>query len=145
MSGQVQDPMQGFSSFIDVRDVAKTLTWAATTRDVSDGQRYIVASFQGHGQAVADILWKDAPEIVQGFDKGNPGVGYSADYSPNGDFGWADARKIAKATGFEWIPYEQSVVDSAKSLLHLKNTKFSQRYMDMMASLQARQQATGVQ
>lgn len=136
MFGQVQGPMQEFSSFVDVRDLAKILVWAAMTTEVSDGQRFLCSSYEeGSGQAVADILWKNVPEMVEGSDKGNPGEGYNVDYTATGNFGWANGSKIAKATGFEWIAYEQCVVDSAKSLLHFKNATFSEEVMEIMASI----------
>lgn len=106
---------------IDVRDFGRILLWLGTNPKVADGNRYIASTWVGRGQAVADILWRHAPELVQGCDKGTPGKGYKKDYSALDIHPRLNASKIKKATGYEWIPYEQSVVDTAKAVVGLKD------------------------
>lgn len=66
---------------------------------------------------MADILNKHMPEL--GLVKGNPGEGYEEGYpSTSGNVAF-DGGKAVKATGQDWIPYETSIVETAKVLVPL--------------------------
>ncbi|KAH7033488.1 uncharacterized protein B0I36DRAFT_348537 [Microdochium trichocladiopsis] len=111
---------------IDVRDVARVLVWAALNPDKADGERFLCSAGAGGSQAVADILDRvsktgEVPEL-SGYvvkNKGTPGKGYGPDYSlktdePALEF---DGSKVVKATGVDYIPFEQSVLDTVKFAL----------------------------
>lgn len=115
-----------YDASIDVRDVARVLVWAALNPDKADGERFLCSGATGGAQAVADILDRaskagDVPEL-KGYEvknKGTPGVGYNPDYSMSTD-GQAlefDGGKVRKATGVDYIPFEQSVLDMVKIAL----------------------------
>ncbi|XXG99898.1 hypothetical protein Hte_006239 [Hypoxylon texense] len=111
----VPGPMLLYESSIDIRDVARVIMWSATNPKVADGERFLCASAVGGAQATADILNKHMPSL--GVAKGSPGQGYESGYpSTSGTIAF-DANKAAKSTGQDWIPYETSIIDTAKVLL----------------------------
>ncbi|KAI1424377.1 hypothetical protein F5Y12DRAFT_715325 [Xylaria sp. FL1777] len=111
---EIPGPMMFYNDTIDIRDVARMLLWSARNPEKADGQRFLCSSAVGGGQAIADILGKHMPSLnIQG---GQPGQGYSPDYKPKVDVAGFDSSKAVSATGRDWIPYEQSVVDLAQFL-----------------------------
>jgi len=118
-------PNIGTGSFVDVRDVAYVHVWAYENADKADGERYIVAQGFGPLQAAADILREayQGTEIGAKIPLGNPGQGYvgynkekgkvgSVNYEP-GKFR-VSGKKAEKETGVKYIPFKQSVLDTAK-------------------------------
>ena len=115
-----------YDASVDVRDVARVIVWAALNPDKANGERFLCSSATGGAQAVADILDRaskagDVPEL-QGYEvknKGTPGVGYNPDYSmtTNSQALEFDGRKVRKATSVDYIPFEQSVLDTVKIAL----------------------------
>jgi nucleoside-diphosphate-sugar epimerase len=111
---EIPGPMMIYGDTVDIRDVARMLLWAALNPAQSDGQRFVCSSCVGGGQAIADILRKRMPSFtIQG---GHPGQGYSPDYKPKIGVGGFDSSKAVSATGEDWIPYEDSVVNLAQFL-----------------------------
>lgn len=114
---QIPGPSLIYENTIDVRDVARVILWSVLNPPSSDGQRYLCAAATGASQAMADILNKHMPEL--GLVKGNPGEGYEEGYpSTSGNVAF-DGGKAVKATGQDWIPYETSIVETAKVLVPL--------------------------
>ncbi|KAH8586406.1 putative NAD dependent epimerase/dehydratase [Bisporella sp. PMI_857] len=109
----IPPPLGGSGAFVDVRDVARLMVFSVSHPEVADGERYIACGGVGSGQAVADILrehYKNRKIAV-----GNPGEGYEPGWRfPNGGIRF-DSSKAVKATGKEWIPFDKSVLDAAKS------------------------------
>jgi hypothetical protein len=103
-----------YGDTVDIRDVARILLWSALNPELSDGQRFICSSAVGGGQAIADILRKRMPSLK--VQRGCPGQGYSPDYKSRAGICGFDSSRVTKATGQDWIPYEESVVDMAKFL-----------------------------
>ena len=122
LNGDIQ-PLQsgGMDDTIDVRDFGRILLWLGANPKAADGGRYIASTWVGRGQAVEDIVGEKAPELVQGCEKGTPGKGYKKDYSAMEIHPRLDASKIKKASGLEWIPYEESVVDTARAVVGLRD------------------------
>ncbi|KAF2175037.1 NAD(P)-binding protein [Zopfia rhizophila CBS 207.26] len=98
-------PVNGFNFTVDVRDVAALML-------------YIASSAAGGPQAIADILRKELPETRGRIAEGNPGKGYNKEYTvPDGEIDINSEKGKALLGG--WIPYEKSVVDTAKSFVGL--------------------------
>ncbi|KAI1458480.1 NAD(P)-binding protein [Annulohypoxylon moriforme] len=114
---QIPGPSLIYENTIDVRDVARVVLWSALNPSAADGQRYLCAAATGGPQAMADILNKHMPEL--GLTEGSPGEGYEEGYpSTSGNVAF-DGRKAVEATGQEWIPYETSILDTAKVMVPL--------------------------
>ncbi|KAH9909644.1 hypothetical protein F4778DRAFT_7626 [Xylariomycetidae sp. FL2044] len=113
--GDIPAPMMLYDSSVDIRDVARLLIWSAENPEAADGQRFVCSSAAGGGQAIADILNRHLPDLEAA--EGNPGQGYAKDYSERpGTMGF-DGSYAVKATGQDWIPYETTIIDTAKFLL----------------------------
>ncbi|KAF2737933.1 NAD(P)-binding protein [Polyplosphaeria fusca] len=107
------------SSTVDVRDVARLMVYPVEHAQATDGERYIASSATQHPQAIADILRKAMPEARGRIEEGTPGVGYREDWQADGKNGYAvDNRKAGRLLG-GWIPFDESVVDTAKSFVGL--------------------------
>ncbi|KAI0533056.1 hypothetical protein GGR58DRAFT_138617 [Xylaria digitata] len=111
---EVPGPMMIYGDTVDIRDVARMLLWSALNPQKADGERFVCSSAVGGGQAIADILRKRMPSLK--VQRGRPGQGYSPDYKPGSGVGGFDFNKAILATGEDWIPYEQSVIDLAQFL-----------------------------
>lgn len=118
LSGQEFPPgPTGYGGYVDVRDVARLAVFSVEHPEIANGQRYIVGGNGnvGNPQAVADILRKAYPDRNEIIKEGTPGKGYLP--------GWKAAEggivvvsdKTVEATGQKWIPYDQTVLDTAKS------------------------------
>lgn len=89
------------------------MVWSVEHLAEADGQRYLTMAGVATPQAVADVLRKRFPELRDIIQMGNPGTGYPADFKTTR----FDSSKAVKATGQDWIGFEQSIVDSAKAFL----------------------------
>lgn len=107
-------PMAIWEDTIDVRDVARVIVWSALNPGKADGERFLCSSATGCRQAIADILTKHMPELV--IQRGVPGRGYEPGYIAGKSVPQFYANKAVRATGRSWIPYEKSVLDSARFL-----------------------------
>ncbi|KAH7085576.1 hypothetical protein BKA63DRAFT_20804 [Paraphoma chrysanthemicola] len=118
-------PMAGLPQVVDVRDVAQLLRYPIEHPDETNGERYIASASANHPQAIADVLrqeFKNDAKTLERIAVGNPGKGYSADYSRIDGQGDIDvdsskARKLLE--GGAWIPYDRSVIDTAKTFVGL--------------------------
>ncbi|KAF2794978.1 NAD(P)-binding protein [Melanomma pulvis-pyrius CBS 109.77] len=112
-------PMTGLPQTVDVRDVAALVLYPIEHPEATDGERYIASNAAGHPQAVADILRKAFPEARGRIVEGTPGAGYKKGYEADAEISTpVDGSKGKKLIG-EWIPYEKSVVDTAKQFVGL--------------------------
>lgn len=103
---------------VDVRDVARFVTFSVEHPDQTNGERYILASANGPAQSVADILREAYPDRRDTIQKGTPGEGYIL---PGYTFPKelrVDASKASKAMG-PYIPWNKTVLDTARSMEHL--------------------------
>ena len=118
-------PGPGLPHAVDVRDVAQLLRYPIEHPDETNGERYLASGSVSHPQAVADILrleMKDDAKALERIPVGKPGVGYAKDYQIMDGQGGIDvdsskARKLLQ--GGEWIPYKQSVIETAKAFVGL--------------------------
>lgn len=116
LSGQDLDAagkVTGSNGFVDLRDVARAVVFAVQHSDVADGQRYLLSASFASPQATADILRKAYPERRAIIAEGHPGAGYLPGYAFPADRAH-DASKFVKASGQAFIPFETTVVDTAK-------------------------------
>jgi nucleoside-diphosphate-sugar epimerase len=127
LSGKATEvpPYIGTGSFVDVRNVATMHIWAYEHAEKADGERYLGVQGFGPTQAVADIL-NDVyrgTKIGEKITKGKPGEGYEGFDEKTGKVEsigpLPGARRISgakavKEMGLEYIPFQQSIIDTAK-------------------------------
>ncbi|TGJ83920.1 hypothetical protein E0Z10_g4837 [Xylaria hypoxylon] len=112
-SGDIPYSNSDFWKIVSGEEVPGPMMIYGDTVD-ADGERFICSSAAGGGQAIADIVRKRMPYL--NVQAGQPGQGYSPDYRPKIGVGGFDSNKAVSATGGDWIPYEQSVIDLAQFL-----------------------------
>jgi hypothetical protein len=104
-----------------VRDVALLLSYFISHPQETDGERYIAKSANTVSQSIADVLRNAFPDARNRIVEGVKGQGYKADYQVDtetqADVDSSKAQKLLE--GGEWIGYEKSVVDTAKSFVDL--------------------------
>ena len=102
--------------YVDIRDVARLVVFGVEHPEKANNERYIAASAYVLPQGVADILRKEFPERADIIEKGTPGEGYPLDFSFPKDGIAYDGTKAVKVTGQEYIPWEQTVLDTIAKL-----------------------------
>jgi len=107
-------PKIGSGSYADVRDIADLQIWAFENPKLSADERYLGVNGPGIPQAAADILHEVYPERRHIMPRGTPGDGYMPDHSWSPDSVSVSGDKAQKAMGRSWIPFKQSVLDTAK-------------------------------
>lgn len=112
----------GIGAVVDVRDVAAQIEHIIAHPEETNGERYISSAAVSTPQSLADVLRKAFPDAKGRVVEGTPGQGYSHDYQvldkeTTPVFDGGKAKKLLK--GNEYLPYEQSVVDTAQALVHL--------------------------
>lgn len=105
-----------FHGYVDVRDVARLVVFAIDRPDKANNERFIAASSYAPAQAHADILRKAFPERAAIIDKGTPGEGYTAGTYAFPKNKVYDGTKAVRFTGQDYIPLEQSVLDTIDKL-----------------------------
>jgi nucleoside-diphosphate-sugar epimerase len=114
LSGSPIPPSLGSNSYVDNRDVGRLMVFAVEHPEKADGERFIAQGGAPSYQAVADILRKHYPN--RKIDLGTPGSGYAPGYGFAEDAPVkVDASKAVRATGVDWIGFEQSTLDAAKA------------------------------
>ncbi|KAI1390846.1 NAD(P)-binding protein [Hypoxylon trugodes] len=112
--GEIPGSSLMYEGTVDVRDTARVVVWSILNPKEADGERFLCAAATGGAQAIADIVNKHIPSL--GVAKGNPGQGYDPGYpSTSGNIAF-DGSKARAATEQDWIPFETSVLDTAKFL-----------------------------
>jgi len=99
-------PLNVPANYVDVRDVAWLFVWAVQNSEQANGERYIAYGGRGGVHQISQILREHYPErrgVIKEFPAGES----------NGNI--VDASKAIKATGQEFIKFEQSVLDAAKA------------------------------
>ena len=104
-------PATSFPVFTDVRDVAN-IHVLATTEDIAKGQSYL--SIAGHfdNSQIVEIIARHFPKQKHRLPK--------VDKVEVPEHFATDSSKVEKQLGIKWIPFEQSIVDTAKSLFALE-------------------------
>jgi len=110
--------VQGSSGYVDVRDVSRVIVFAAEHPDETDGERYLLSAHFAGAQAAADILREAYPDRRGVIQTGTPGEGYYPGYKFGGEKVF-DSSKAVKASGQDFIPFEKTVLDTAKAFEHL--------------------------
>ncbi|KAL3291141.1 hypothetical protein RB213_011844 [Colletotrichum asianum] len=105
-------PMPDWDYWVDVRDVAKLVAWAFDHGDEADGERYISKTTWAPPQATADILRPAYPTLS--IKQGRPGEGYLPGWKTPRETN-VDGSKALRVIGGDYVPYDQSVLDTAKS------------------------------
>ncbi|KAF3916295.1 Dihydroflavonol-4-reductase [Orbilia brochopaga] len=115
-------PLGEFSAYIHVFDVARLFVWAAQHPEKANGERYLAVAGRPSEQAIQDILREAYPGRRDVIKAGEKGKGYNKDFTfdPNG-YGM-DVTKAVKASGQDWIKFDQMVRDTAKAFEHLLYT-----------------------
>lgn len=128
-SGEADElpPYIGTGAFVDVRNVATMHIWAFENASKSDGERYLGVQGFGPTQAVADVLnhaYKGT-KFEEKIIKGTPGegyVGYDKETGTVPTVGFMpgarriSGQKAVKEMGLQYIPFQQSILDTAKVL-----------------------------
>jgi nucleoside-diphosphate-sugar epimerase len=107
------DVFKAYPWWVDVRDVARAVVFCVQNH--TDGERFLAVSAYGPQQAVADVLRSVRPNSR--VEKGVPGEGYAMPgyQAPENEDQILDGSKLVRVTGQDYIPYEQSVVDTANA------------------------------
>jgi nucleoside-diphosphate-sugar epimerase len=112
----------GVGDVVDVRDVAAQIEHIIAHPEQTNGERYISAASITTPQSLVDVLRKAFPDAEGRIVKGTPGQGYSPDYQildkENEQVTDGSKAKALLSSG-EYIPHEKSVIDTAKSFVHL--------------------------
>jgi len=102
--------------YVDIRDVARLVVFGVEHPEKANNERFIAASAYVQPQGVADVLRREFPERAGIIEEGTPGEGYPRDFSFPKDGIVYDGTKAVRATGQEYIPWEQTVLDTIASL-----------------------------
>jgi len=114
--GDLQAGDYALRAAVHVGDVARLFRWVVENAAAADGQRFIAANGQaGNGQAIADILREAYPERRGVIKEGEPGKGYAPGFAFTADGINFDNSKATKATGIKWIPYKETILETAKA------------------------------
>ena len=113
----------GSTPYVDVRNLATIYLWCAENTSQSDGERYLVVAGHGPKQAILDILSEEYPERRGVILKGNPNQHYNKNWKFDEGGVVFDSTKVKTAVGLDWIPYDQSIIDTARSLEPLLETE----------------------
>lgn len=106
----------GAAPYMDVRDLAKIYLFSFEQTSVADGERYLAVAGHGPKQAIFDILRQGYPERWCTIFPGEQDQGYNKDWTfSEGGVGF-DATKVKTAANIDWISYEKSIMDTARSL-----------------------------
>jgi len=103
--------------------LATIYLWCAEDTSQADGERYLVVAGHGPKQAILDILNEEYPERRSVILKGEPNQRYNKDWTFDEGGVTLDSTKAKNAVGLDWIPYDQSIIDTAKSLELLLEAK----------------------
>ncbi|KAF4978874.1 hypothetical protein FZEAL_4815 [Fusarium zealandicum] len=115
-SGQdIPKPLTPGPTYVDVRDIARLSVFSVEHPEKADGERFLLAAGLVPPQAAADVLRKEFPERQHIIKEGNPGEGYNPGFAYDEDK-VLDTSKAIKATGQDFYPVEQTIIDTAKSL-----------------------------
>ncbi|KAI0877103.1 NAD dependent epimerase/dehydratase [Hypoxylon argillaceum] len=107
-------PATGVHLWVDVRDVAKAHV-EAMERPEAGGNRYLVTAGLFANKEIVPIVRKNFPALADALPAdGTPGGDYPGG-SIDGIYKF-DNSKATKELGIDWIPLEQSVTDTIKSL-----------------------------
>ncbi|KAI0102396.1 NAD dependent epimerase/dehydratase [Nemania sp. FL0031] len=108
-------PPTGVHLFVDVRDVAKAHV-EAMERPEAGGQRFFVTAGLFTNKDIVPIVRKNFPQLADKLpEEGTAGGDYPGGSIDN--IYKYDNSKATKVLGIDWIPLEQSVTDTIKSLL----------------------------
>ncbi|KAI0407943.1 NAD dependent epimerase/dehydratase [Xylaria palmicola] len=108
-------PPTGVHLWVDVRDVAKAHV-AAMERPEAGGQRFFAVTGLFTNRDLVPIVRKHFPQLADKLpEDGVPGGDYPGSSIAN--ISKYDNSKATKVLGIDWIPLEESVVDTIKSLL----------------------------
>jgi hypothetical protein len=109
-------------AYVDVRDVATIFAFAVDHPELVNGKRLPVVAGYGPNQAVVDVLRSAYPERRGIILEGTPGKGYSSqDWNVTGEATSFSSKLVEDMTGIEWIPFDRSIRDTAKSFEHFRD------------------------
>ncbi|KAM0786885.1 hypothetical protein ACM66B_002310 [Microbotryomycetes sp. NB124-2] len=103
-------PDTAFPVETDVRDIAKAHLLAATKPEAA-GQRYLTIAHHFDNTQVAEIIKKNFPEHTERIPE--------AKVKQDPHFK-TDSSHAEKQLGIQWIPFEQTVIDTARELFNLE-------------------------
>ncbi|KAM0335493.1 hypothetical protein ACHAQA_000541 [Verticillium albo-atrum] len=103
-------------SYIDVRDIARAIVFGVREPEKAKGIRFLLAAYRVKCQSFADVLRAKIPERRDIIRAGTPGEGYPADFVTWGaeEVGM-DGSRLKELSGEDYIPFEESVVATARS------------------------------
>jgi len=104
-------PETGTFVFVDVRDLALAHVKAIETPDAA-GKRFFIVAGKFSNREIADVVRKHFPEY---HDKLPTPETKGGDYPEGGMYKYDNSR-AEKILGLKWTPFEQSIIDTVKSL-----------------------------
>ncbi|KAF6829912.1 nad dependent epimerase [Colletotrichum plurivorum] len=112
--GELVGPAPEWDWWVDVRDVARLFVYGFEHAGEADGERYLLSTNWGHPQAMSDILRPAYPQLE--IREGEPGKGYLPGWkAPPEIVRDMDGSKALRALGGEYVTFERSLLDMAKS------------------------------
>lgn len=118
LSGQLKEVQpSGVHLWIDVRDLALAHVLAVTVPGAGGHRFFTLADGTYSNQEICDFLRKNFPEIRDRVPEGKPGNGLGL---KPGEYFVGDNSKSKKILGITYRGLEESIVDTAKSILELE-------------------------
>lgn len=102
-----------FPAYLDVRDAARAHVAALEKESLNNGRWLLIGGMAGD-QTIVDILHKYRPEEAASVPKGVP-----RSFKREEHFKY-DNSKTNKVLGFEFIPFEKTIVDEFDAIMNLK-------------------------
>ncbi|KAJ0124029.1 hypothetical protein J7T55_012502 [Diaporthe amygdali] len=109
----------GYGAYVDVRDVARLVSFAIGHSEVADGHRFLAVSSWVHPQGVVDVLRKAYPDRHHIIQEGTPGEGYMNGFGFPHSAPKFDTETAVKASGEGWIPFEDTILAAAQAYKNL--------------------------
>lgn len=112
--GELVGPALQWDWWVDVRDVARLIVFGFEHAAEADGERYLASTAWGPPQAMSDVLRPAYPHLD--IREGRPGEGYLPGWKVPAEIARdVDGSKARRAVGGGFVPFDQSVLDTARS------------------------------
>lgn len=109
----------GYGAYVDVRDVARLVSFAIGNSKVADRHRYLAVSSWIHPQGVVDVLREAYPDRRHLIQEGTPGEGYTKGFGFPESAPKFDTETAVQASGKAWTRFEDTILATALAYRNL--------------------------